>query len=468
MGNRVVVDQVVPAVLIDHRADRPPGAGSPRAGRRPAVASAAPAGDAVVAEMVRLYRDEGRSLRAVGVVVGCGADTVRARLGAAGIEIRSAARRTAPRVDAAAVRRCLDTGMTVAEVARDVGRPAGVIRQALRSAGLPVPPRRPPPPALDVAVLRELYIGQELSIAPVAARLSSTPSRVATALRSAGVPRRSPWDRPNAAGPAISAGQLTDLYVNQGLTARQVAAELGCPLSQVAAALTRHRITRPVFPVTFDVDRATLTRLYVTEQLDDTVIAARYDVPPWRVTRRRRELDVHRPRIHRPPRPTPPAHLHGPSPGQSLPTAAVTATRHRSTTRTVRARPTRAGINTAPHARHGPPTPVGDDPALADLYTDPEVTGWRRRHQIPRRPHPAGGADTDPPATTLTRPLLRQAYQQIGLSVRQLAVLTGQPTNHVLHALAAAGIPPPTDNDTSPWQARHRAQTDRHRREPPR
>ena len=62
----------------------------------------------------------------------------------------------------------------------------------------------------------------------------------------------------------------------------------------------------------------------------------------------------------------------------------------------------------------------------------------------------------------------RQAYQQIGLSVRQLAVLTGQPTNHVLHALAAAGIPPPTDNDTSPWQARHRAQTDRHRREPPR
>ena len=144
MGNRVVVDQVVPAVLIDHRADRPPGAGSPRAGRRPAVASAAPAGDAVVAEMVRLYRDEGRSLRAVGVVVGCGADTVRARLGAAGIEIRSAARRTAPRVDAAAVRRCLDTGMTVAEVARDVGRPAGVIRQALRSAGLPVPPRRHP------------------------------------------------------------------------------------------------------------------------------------------------------------------------------------------------------------------------------------------------------------------------------------------------------------------------------------
>jgi len=296
----------------------------------------------------------------------------------------------------------------------------------------------------------------------------STPSRVATALRSAGVPRRSPWDRPNAAGPAISAGQLTDLYVNQGLTARQVAAELGCPLSQVAAALTRHRITRPVFPVTFDVDRATLTRLYVTEQLDDTVIAARYDVPPWRVTRRRRELDVHRPRIHRPPRPTPPAHLHGPSPGQSLPTAAVTATRHRSTPRTVRARPTRAGINTAPHARHGPPTPVGDDPALADLYTDPEVTGWRRRHQIPRRPHPAGGADTDPPATTLTRPLLRQAYQQIGLSVRQLAVLTGQPTNHVLHALAATGIPPPTDNDTSPWQARHRAQTDRHRRKPPR
>jgi hypothetical protein len=40
-----------------------------------------------------------------------------------------------------------------------------------------------------------------------------------------------------------------------------------------------------------------LTELYVTQRLDDEAIGVRYRVPAYRVTMRRRELDVHRPPV---------------------------------------------------------------------------------------------------------------------------------------------------------------------------
>lgn len=105
---------------------------------------------------------------------------------------------------------------------------------------------------------------------------------------------------PPAVGrPAIGAEQLRNLYLRQGLTARQVADELACEPAVVRAALKRHRITRPPVSTVLEVDRDTLTRLYAAERLDDRVIAARYGVPTWRVARRRRELNIVRQRASR-------------------------------------------------------------------------------------------------------------------------------------------------------------------------
>ena len=206
-------------------------------------------------------------------------------------------------------------------------------------------------------------------------------------MRAAGIPRRDAHDRSVRPGPWwVTRDELTVLYVDRALTAREVAAELGCDPAWVSAALRRYRIARPVDPVRLDVERATLTRLYVTERLDDPQIAARYGVPPWRVTRRRRELDVHRPRTRHPDTPTP-----------DLP--AAVADEHLA-------------------------DPTGD-PALAALHRDPEIAAWLRRHHIPRHPcHPfrrrrgSGPGRTDPaaapaglPAHRAVRPTNRVAHR---------------------------------------------------------
>ena len=271
-----------------------------------------------------------------------------------------------------------------------------------------------------------LYWQDGLSLGKIAARLGCSAGRVGSAMRAAGIPRRDAHDRSVRPGPWwVTRDELTVLYVDRALTAREVAAELGCDPAWVSAALRRYRIARLVDPVRLYVERATLTRLYVTERLDDPQIAARYGVPPWRVTRRRRELDVHRPRTRHPDTPTP-----------DLP--AAVADEHLA-------------------------DPTGD-PALAALHRDPEIAAWLRRHHIPRHPAtPAGGAAGPGPAE-LTRPLLQRAYQHIGLSAPQIGSLTGRATPQVIHALHTPGIPVHGDGATSPWQHRRNASRRANRR----
>ena len=239
-----------------------------------------------------------------------------------------------------------------------------------------------------------LYWQDGLSLGKIAARPGCSAGRVGSAMRAAGIPRRDAHDRSVRPGPWwVTRDELTVLYVDRALTAREVAAELGCDPARVTAALRRYRIARLVDPVRLYVERATLTRLYVTERLDDPQIAARYGVPPWRVTRRRRELDVHRPRTRHPDTPTP-----------DLP--AAVADEHLA-------------------------DPTGD-PALAALHRDPEIAAWLRRHHIPRHPATPAGGVAGPGPAELTRPLLQRAYQHIGLSAPQIGSLTGRATPQVI------------------------------------
>jgi AraC-like DNA-binding protein len=386
----------------------------------------------------------------------------QARVGppAAGVEVGPpAATPRRPVVDALEVRRRLDAGATLLGIAAELGRSAGVLRRVLRMAGLPVPPWRPPRPVLDPAALRDWYLGELLSIDQIATRVGYSRGTVAAALRAAGVPRRDRRDRPTRAGrPVITADRLTELYLRRGLTARQVAAELGCEPSAVAAALKRHCFTRPVNAAGLDVDRETLTRLSVTERLGDGAIGARYGVPAWQVTRRRRELDVHRPpgtpRPDPPPTPAPPpaADLHRLYVDLALPIRVIAEQQHTSQ-RTVRGWLTAAGYQPGrPGDRRGGP-PGQPDPVRAALYADPQVTALLCRHQIPRHPVADDGPDRSP-GPALTRPFLDQAYRHIGLSVEHIGQLTGHPPDHVRQALHAAGIRTHSDSAFSPWAAR--------------
>lgn len=362
-------------------------------------------------------------------------------------------------VDAVQVRRRLDAGETLLEIAADVGRSAGVLRRALRAEGLPVPPWRPPRAVLDPVVLRDMYLGQLLSIGEIAARVGYSCSAVAAALRAAGIPRRGQRAQRSWTGrPVITEAQLAELYVRRALTARQVATELGCDLPAVAAALKRHVITRPVHAECLDVDRETLTRLYVTERLSDKAIGVRFGVSAMQVSHRRRELNVHRdpappPRsVASSPAPPSPGDLHRLYVAQGLPIRVIAEWRHTST-RTVRGWLTAAGYQPGRRGdRVGAPS-AGIDPELVALYADPEVTALLRRHQLPRPPDPGRRADGSG-NRSLSRPFVEQAYRQIGLSVEHIARLTGHTPDQVLRALQTAGIRTGGDPSFSAWAAR--------------
>jgi len=99
------------------------------------------------------------------------------------------------------------------------------------------------------------------------------------------------------------------------MSTRQVADVLKCTPARVLAALKRHGITMdprwqaiPPLPA----DAPTMFDVYVTQRLDDATIAQQYNVPTWRVTKKRRELGVHRPPAPTPRRSIPAA----PAPGE--------------------------------------------------------------------------------------------------------------------------------------------------------
>ena len=263
-------------------------------------------------EVLRLYRDEGRSLEQVGAGFGHGPDWVKARLAAAGCPLRPAGtpRSTFTPTELEQLRRWrVEEGLTIAEVAARAARPAATVAEQLRKAGVLTAPRRRQAPALDAELVRRLYVDQRRTLMQIARQLCCSDTRMRAALLDAGVELRPPRrrrDRP--AWPPLSEAELRELYLERGLTAAQIAARFGGSSTWVLAALDRHGIprrpggSRPV--PTLDVDAATLTDLYVHRRLDDAAIAARLNVPTSRVLARRRQLGVSRP--FAPPHPGPP------------------------------------------------------------------------------------------------------------------------------------------------------------------
>jgi len=443
---------------------------------RPVAPAASRDDPEVLTEVARLYRDQGRSLDAVGAAFGRGPAWAKARVQAAGLPIHPTGP-AATSLDVAQLRRWrIDDGLTIVEIARRAGRPAATIAAALRNAGVPRPPRQPQQPALDPAQLRRLYVDQHRTLAQVATATRASARRVKAALADAGIPlrpARSRADRPPL--PTLSADQLTDVYIRQGLTVTEIAAQLGGSTTWVLTALHAHGIprrtggARPVPPL--NIDTATLTEMYVNRRLDDPAIGAHLAVPPWRVTARRRQLGVRRPPVpppHPGPPPTPPADvLRRLYLDEHLPTAAIgklyrispnvarrwlrdaaipvqprTTREHRRTLNVTQLRDLyhqhqwtaaqiAAHLHTTQHlvlrSLHDAGIPVrrgGARPRrrptehtqlLAALYNDPEITATLRRHQIPHRPQPGSITSRFPTPIPLTHQTLQALYTDTGL-----------------------------------------------------
>lgn len=430
---------------------------------------------------------------------------------------REAALSRGVEVDPDRLRAWVAEGLTLAQIAALAGCSAWTVSARLREHGIPSPARGHAPSlqVLDAGVLLDLYVVQRRTIAGIADALGISTDRVRKGLAAGGIEARRPGGtRTGDPMPAsISRAQLDELYVRAGLSCAQVAARLGGSPTRVAAALRREGIgTRPRNPPApvFECDERTLRRLYVHERLDDVAIGRRYGVPTWRVTVRRRQLKVARPAC-------PPPHPTSISPGRAVlrrlyveegRTLEQIARAHRTSSRVVHDWLVAAGIAVAertsrahrksldlgqlrelyvrrgwtaeliaveldttvqlvlrtlheqgvPVRRPGPQS-GGRRPAvdrlLDDLYGDADVTGFLRRWGIPRREQTGPVASRFPTPVELSEPLLRDAYLDVGLSARQIEVLTGQPSEQILDALHAMGIPV-RGSGLSPWLRAYR------------
>jgi transposase len=460
---------------------------------------------------------QGQSLVALGTEYGHTADWVRGRLAQAGAGIRPAGARR--KVTAEQVRAGLDDGLRTREIAARWGCSDWAVLQVMRKRGWSPPPPRPRgptrslPPVPDQTELRSLYVEQQMTVAQVAAAVGISTTRITEALKRHGIAlRKAGWTGGVPPSP-ITAEQLHQLYVEQGLSVDETAAELDTTDTRVRAALKRHQIPirserRP--PPPLDMGERELAELYVDRRLDDAQIGELAGMPPWRVRQRLRELGIRRPQVE-PPRPprveAPPAqelrdlyleqgrtleqiarmfHTSGPAVGEWLDLAGIPvkprttrATRTRLDPRQVRelyeqrhwsSTEIAAHLDTTPAlvlrtlhehdvpVRRGPSRrPAHPDAArLTALYEDPEVQALLRAHRIPRRTIVGGIAERFPRPLGLTRKFLTRAYQDIGLSATHIEQLTGQPAERVLAELRAHDIPVRPKSFFSPWYLRQR------------
>jgi hypothetical protein len=137
--------------------------------------------------------------------------------------------------------RYVDVGLSSGRIAADIGCSTGSVLRALEAAG--VPRRREvadTTPLRDERWLRARYHDDGMSSIAIAAELGCAPQTVLNALARMQVPIRRRHGADTA--PLWNTDWLRTRYVDDGLTAAAIAAEVGCAPQTVANALARSGI----------------------------------------------------------------------------------------------------------------------------------------------------------------------------------------------------------------------------------
>jgi len=142
----------------------------------------------------------------------------------------------------------------------------------------------------DESVLRELYVGRNMTVREVGEKLGCSRNCVSEWLEKTGVGARPQGHKRDLAGrnvdefPHRDRERMQELYVERGLTTYEVAKELGCWSTQVGRWLKRHGIETRPSPVEENpdlppelADADILRRLYTEQKLHTTEIAEMLD-----------------------------------------------------------------------------------------------------------------------------------------------------------------------------------------------
>jgi transposase len=149
--------------------------------------------------------------------------------------------------------RYVDEGRSLAQIAAELGCSKQLVHAWLRAHGIPAraQTRFAQLPALaDRAWLRERYVMQGRTIPEIAAEVGCGATTVQRALRVHGIRARAPRVAREPGRRAPGADRLEDgawlraRYLDEGMSCRQIAEELGCAKMTVYRALRRHGIDR--------------------------------------------------------------------------------------------------------------------------------------------------------------------------------------------------------------------------------
>lgn len=352
-----------------------------------------------------LYRD-GATEREIARILAVSRRRVADALAAAGIERRPAAR-TCPVDDAELRRLYQDEHFTQAQLAERLKAAPGTVGRWLAECGIGAPD-----PRIDHGQLRQRYLDEHATTREIATELGVSHNRVIRELALAGISRRSRHDRrPSGPRAALTCERMAELYVERGLSVRELT---------------------DVFGVSDE---------YVRKRLRECGLAKRPGSFHAKLDRDRGELASHA------------AELYSEA-GLSL--RAVGAELKISAS-LVRELLHETGVAVRPP---GVPPQRADKRQrriLRDLYADAEVADVLRRFDVPLQ-DPAAWERPSPFHSFVELPLpaalVEELYVRLGLSAFHVSLLCGVGSLTVLNRLRALGMECRPSGQPCPWTLR--------------
>lgn len=244
--------------------------------------------------LLREYVEAERSAPDIAHELGCSPSTVYFYLKAFEITRRKGSSKVDDAPLVAHLRSTYEQGASLVEAASDVPVTVRTVRRRLDESGVQIAPpgrirtqqKRSWGDVLTPIYLREMYEDKGLTAEEISALTGAHPDTVMTYVRRAGIPSRPRHAR--TAYPLLTDSNWLEERWYGGVTAREIAQELGCSIGTVLAHVRQARLSRPPLRGGSDRDIEMVARYLAGETL--TSIGEDVGMSRQSVARRLRRL----------------------------------------------------------------------------------------------------------------------------------------------------------------------------------